>query len=166
MSKANGPLYVVHFKRRREGKTDYAKRLALLKSHQPRLVVRKTNRGFIVQVVNYLEKGDETIAHVTSRALYKYDWTPKRNTPTAYLTGYLCAKKALEKGTKNVILDIGLHPATKGSVVFACLKGAVDAGLESKYGEEQLPSEDRLTGKQLGLESKFEKAKKAIEEGN
>ena len=158
-------MYVVHFKRRREGKTDYAKRLALLKSRKPRLVVRKTSRGFIAHVVKYNEKGDETIAHVTSRALYKYEWTPKRNTPTAYLTGYLCAKKALAKGVKSAVLDIGLHPATKGSVVFACLKGAVDAGLESKYGEEQMPSEERLTGKQLGLESEFEKAKKAIEEG-
>ena len=161
MSKATGPLYAVHFKRRRLGKTDYAKRLALLKSGQPRLVVRKTNRGLICHVVEYSEQGDRTTALTTSRELFKHGWTPKRNTPTAYLTGLLAGVKAREKGVKEIVLDVGLHPATKGSIVFACLKGALDAGLQSDYGEEKMPSEDRIAGKHLNAEG-FEQAKEKI----
>ena len=43
MGKATGPTYTVPFKRRRENLTNYAKRLALLKSMKPRMVVRKSN---------------------------------------------------------------------------------------------------------------------------
>ncbi|OIO27932.1 50S ribosomal protein L18 [Candidatus Micrarchaeota archaeon CG_4_10_14_0_2_um_filter_60_11] len=162
MSKATGPLYAVHFKRRRLGKTDYAKRLALLKSGQPRLVVRKTNRGLICHVVEYSEQGDRTTALTTSRELFKHGWTPKRNTPTAYLTGMLCGLKAKKAGIKNVVLDIGLHPSTKGGIVFACLKGAVDAGIEAKYGEEQMPPESRINGSHLKKEKEFADAKAAL----
>ena len=35
--------YEVKFKRRNEGKTNYKKRLAMLKSGRPRAVIRKTN---------------------------------------------------------------------------------------------------------------------------
>jgi large subunit ribosomal protein L18 len=59
-------------------------------------------------------------------------------------------------------LDIGLHPATKGGIVFACLKGAVDAGLQTNYDADKLPSEERLTGKHLNIE-KFEETKKKLE---
>ncbi|MFA4946567.1 MAG: 50S ribosomal protein L18 [Candidatus Micrarchaeia archaeon] len=165
MTRAKGPLYNVHYKRRRLGKTDYAKRLGLLKSGLPRLVVRKTNRGFIIQVTEYSETGDKALTQVTSRALYDYGWMPKRNAPTAYLTGYLCGIKAKAKGVERVVLDIGLHPSTKGGIVFACLKGAVDAGLASNYGAEQLPSEERMTGKHLKLDEAFAKAKESIGKG-
>ncbi|MDK2384746.1 MAG: 50S ribosomal protein L18, partial [Candidatus Korarchaeota archaeon] len=37
---ARSARYKVRFRRRREGKTDYKKRLALLKSGLPRMVVR------------------------------------------------------------------------------------------------------------------------------
>ena len=165
MTKAKGPLYTVRFKRRRLGKTDYAKRLALLKSGKPRLVVRKTCRGIIAQVVDYDEKGDRTLAHATSRELFKHGWTPKRNTPTAYLTGFLCGKKAKAKGVESVVLDIGLQPSTKGGIVFACLRGAMDSGLASSLGEGQAPSEERIKGKHLKKEAEFEKAKEAIAKG-
>src|SRR3989344_7695497 len=109
MSKATGPLYVVHFKRRREGKTDYAKRLALLKSGKPRLVVRKTNRFVIVQVISWTEKGDQTVACATSKALGNFGFQGKSNSPSAYLTGLLCGVKAKAKGVGEIVLDVGLQ---------------------------------------------------------
>ena len=45
----HGPHYRVPFRRRREARTDYRKRLQLLRAHQPRAVVRKTNAGVIVR---------------------------------------------------------------------------------------------------------------------
>ena len=41
---ATGPRYAVKFRRRREGKTDYKKRLNLLKSELPRFIVRISNK--------------------------------------------------------------------------------------------------------------------------
>jgi large subunit ribosomal protein L18 len=61
-----------NYKRRREGKTDYAKRLEMLKSRQPRLVVRKSNKCVIVQVVEFGEKGDKTLACANSFDLGKF----------------------------------------------------------------------------------------------
>ncbi len=89
MTQAKGPLYQVHFRRRREGRTDYQKRLALLKSHKPRLVVRKTLRTVIAQVVKFSEKGDTVLASADSRMLSEFGYAGKRNTPSAYLTGLL-----------------------------------------------------------------------------
>ena len=41
---AKGKRYSVKFRRRREGKTNYKKRLAFVKSDLPRLVVRRSNK--------------------------------------------------------------------------------------------------------------------------
>jgi large subunit ribosomal protein L18 len=48
------------------------------------------------------------------------------------------------------VLDIGLKEPTKGSGVFAALKGMVDAGLEIPHGKDVLPSKERLMGKHIG----------------
>jgi large subunit ribosomal protein L18 len=48
---ATGSRYFVPFRRRREGKTDYYQRTRLVVSDVPRMVVRKTNRHIIVQLV-------------------------------------------------------------------------------------------------------------------
>lgn len=146
MSKAKGPLFAVHFRRRREGRTDYQKRLALLKSHKPRLVVRKTLRAILAQVVKDSPKGDVVIASADSRQLSGFGFVGGRNTHSAYLTGLLVGKKAAKAGVKDFVLDIGLHAPTKGSVVFACCKGAIDAGLVTPYSEEAYPTQERLEG--------------------
>ena len=57
------------FARKRKGKTDYRKRLELLKAKKPRLVVRKSPSNVIVQVIKFKEKGDETIASACSKEL-------------------------------------------------------------------------------------------------
>ncbi len=48
------------FKRRRLGLTNYKRRLALVKGNMDRVVVRKTNKRIIGQVVSYEEKGDKS----------------------------------------------------------------------------------------------------------
>ncbi|WP_423792851.1 50S ribosomal protein L18 [Methanocaldococcus indicus] len=147
---AHKPTYRVKFRRRREAKTDYRKRLRLLLSRKPRLVARKTLNHIIAQIIEYDEKGDRTVVSAHSRELVKLGYKGHcGNLPAAYLTGYLLGKKALQKGYKEAVLDIGLHRATKGAAVFAILKGAVDAGLDVPHGESILPEEERIRGEHI-----------------
>ena len=136
-------------RRRREGLTDYRQRLKLVKSGLPRLVVRKTNRYIIVQVIKPKLGGDETILTVTSKKLREYGWKASlKNTPAAYLTGLLAGLIVKDK-VKRAILDIGLQRPSKGARVFAAALGFRDAGVEIPLGEEKLPSEDRIKGKHI-----------------
>ncbi|MCD6483032.1 MAG: 50S ribosomal protein L18 [Candidatus Aenigmarchaeota archaeon] len=167
-----GPRYKMPLKRRRKFKTDYKKRLKLLLSGKPRLVVRRTNKYIIAQMVVSEEGEDKTIVGITSKVLRdKYGWKYScKNLPAAYLTGLLIGKLALEKGIKEAILDIGLHRKTKGNRLFATLKGAVDAGLSVPHGEEILPDESRIKGEHIAsylekfknLPQDFETVKKKI----
>lgn len=144
---ATGPRYFVPFRRRHEGKTDYYKRMSLLSSGTARMVVRKTNRQIIVQLVVPEVEGDRTLVAAYSAELAGYGYEGSTaNTPAAYLTGMLFAVKALNEGYGEAILDIGLARAKPGARVFAALKGAVDAGLDVPYGESILPDEERLKG--------------------
>lgn len=137
-------------KRRRLGLTNYRKRLKLVKSGMPRLVVRKTNRYIIAQIVESRKGGDLTITSVTSKELSKYGWKAGfKNTPAAYLTGLLLATKSKERGVKDAILDIGLQRPVKGCRAFAVLKGAVDGGLNLIFSEDIVPDEHRISGKHI-----------------
>jgi large subunit ribosomal protein L18 len=60
--------------------------------------------------------------------------------------GLAIGYKALAKGIRKAILDIGLHRPTPQSRVFAVLKGALDAGLEVPHDEDVLPEDDRISG--------------------
>ena len=131
-------MYTVPFKRRRRNLTNYAKRLGLLKSMKPRMVVRKSNRSILVQFINYLEGGDMTIAAANSNELKKFGWQSRNNTPTAYLTALLAGVRAKGKGVTEFVLDIGLATPSKGALVFSAVKGAIDAGLKTKYEKEML----------------------------
>ncbi len=100
--------YKVRFRRRREGKTNYYKRRGMIKSGLPRLVVRRTNRYIIAQVVVPRVMGDEVIVSATSKELAGFGWKGSlKNTSSAYLVGLIVGYKALLKGVKKVILDIG-----------------------------------------------------------
>jgi len=57
-----GPRYRVAFRRRREGKTNYHKRLGLMLSEKPRMVVRKSARNIVLQLVAQGNVGDTTLA--------------------------------------------------------------------------------------------------------
>ncbi|RUM34087.1 MAG: 50S ribosomal protein L18 [Archaeoglobus sp.] len=146
---ARGPRYRVKYRRRREGKTNYRKRLKLLLSKKPRLVVRITNRRVIAQIVEYSPNGDRVLVAVDSSKLREFGWKgDENNTPAAYLTGLLLAKMA-KNVVDSAVLDIGLHSPTSGSKVFAVLKGAVDGGLDVPHSEEVFPDESRIRGEHI-----------------
>ncbi|RDD52918.1 MAG: 50S ribosomal protein L18 [Candidatus Korarchaeota archaeon NZ13-K] len=147
---ARSGRYKVKFRRRREGKTDYLKRLALLKSRKPRVVVRRTNRYVIVQFVRFREEGDEVMAYAFSKELERYGWIyGGKNLPAAYLTGYLAGLRARKAGISEAILDIGRFPSTRGSRLYAALKGVLDAGVEVPHSDEILPDEERIRGEHI-----------------
>lgn len=150
---------VVYFRRKREGRTDYRKRLAMLKSRLPRLVVRKSNKHMTIQLVSYEPDGDKVLAIARSTELQKYGWTnATSNIPAAYLTGYLLAKK-VKKG--KAIVDIGYQIHQPGSRIYAAVKGAKDGGLDIACSEKVFPSEDRIQGKHCKIDN-FESVKKKI----
>lgn len=163
--------YSMKFRRRKEGKTDYRKRLALLKSRKDRLVVRVLSRQVTAQIISYKNAGDVVKASATSLELRKYGWKGATgNAPAAYLTGMLIGYKAKGKNIGECVLDIGLHTPVNGSNVFAALKGAVDAGLNIPHSEDAFPPEDRISGKSFAEYSKkpdtikeFETVKAAIQ---
>lgn len=144
---AHGPRYNVPYRRRREGKTDYRQRLALLKSGKPRLVVRRSNKNVIVQFVTYDREGDRVVAEAEALELEDLGWDGyTANTPSAYLAGLLAAQRGREAGVDEAVLDLGLQKPSEGGVVFAALRGALDAGVEVPHGDGVFPSEDRLHG--------------------
>jgi large subunit ribosomal protein L18 len=152
---ATGSRYFVPFRRRREGKTDYYQRTRLVVSDVPRMVVRKTNRHIIVQLVTAEMDGDRTLVAANSAELEKYGYKGSTSsTPAAYLTGMLFAVKAKKASQDSAILDIGLNRATPGARVFAALKGAVEAGLAIPHGEDILPSDERAKGAHIAAYNK------------
>ena len=148
---AQGPSYRVPFRRRREGKTDYRSRRALVLSRLPRLVTRRTLKHTIVQIVKAEATGDQVIVSAHSRELAKtYGWQGGcGNVPAAYLTGLLCGFRAVVHGVKKAVLDIGLQSPSRGARVFAALKGILDAGVTVPHSESMLPDETRISGKHV-----------------
>ncbi|MDN5358404.1 MAG: large subunit ribosomal protein [Candidatus Diapherotrites archaeon] len=147
---AHGPRYRVKFRRIREGKTRYTKRLKLIKSGKPRLVVRRTSNNILVQVVEFHPEGDRVLASASSADLKRLGWKGHGgNTPAAYLVGFLAAKRAVAKGVKEAVLDIGFATPVHGSAPFAALKGAIDAGLSVPASESAFPSEERIRGEHI-----------------
>ena len=160
-------LMRIPFKRKNQKKTDYKKRLKLLITKKPRVVVRKSLNNILVQITKFSLDGDKIEVSANSRNLVKLGWKYHRgNVPAAYLTGLLCGVKAKQKNIKEAVLDIGIYPSIKGSVLYASLKGLVDAGLKINHSKEILPSEDKISGKhitdyaQLLLKTDKEKYKK------
>jgi large subunit ribosomal protein L18 len=146
---ARNARYRVALRRRREGKTDYQARKALVLSGKPRLVARNSLKNVSVQIVVAKPVGDVVLAAAHSRELKKYGWkAPTGNVPAAYLTGFLCGLKAKAKGVSEAILDIGLVAPTKGSKLFAVLSGVVDAGVPVPHDEAKIVKET-LSGEQI-----------------
>jgi large subunit ribosomal protein L18 len=147
---STGPRYFIPFRRRREGRTDYYARGKLLLSEHPRMVVRKTNREIIIQLMVPDPTGDKTLVAAYSRDLAGYGYTGSRsNTPAAYLTGILFGARCRKAGYTNAILDIGLARASPGARIFAALKGAVAAGLSVPHNPEVLPDDKRTRGEHI-----------------
>ena len=148
---AKGPRYRVPFRRRREGKTNYRSRRALILSKLHRLAVRGTLKHTTAQIIKAKTTGDKVIASAHSRELKKtYGWQGGcGNTPAAYLTGLLCGYRATAHKVKKAVLDIGLHSPSRGARVFATLKGVLDAGITVPHKEDVLPDETRIRGQHI-----------------
>jgi len=141
------PAYMSRFqtkyRRRREGKTDYRARRAMVsqdknKFNTPRyrLVVRKTNTDVIAQVIYAKVTGDVCIAAAYAHELKAYGVVAGHNNYAAcYATGLLLARRVLTKlglaakyvgQTKPDGKDFNVDPGEKGERPFtACL----DVGL-------------------------------------
>jgi len=167
------PTYTMPFKRRRLGKTDYKKRLKLLLSKKPRLVVRKSLKYIRTQIIEFDKTGDKTIVAASSEELKKLGWKfAFDNLPAAYLTGLIMGKRAVKKGVKEAVLDSGLYSSTSGNRIYAAVKGVIDAGLKIPVSEEVFPKGERIKGLHIAnyldkfksLPEQFEKIKKKIGE--
>ena len=141
-------------RRRKENKTDYGKRVGLLKSGFPRVVFRKTNRYITTQYVTSKEAQDKVEFGLTSKDLLKHGWPKEfqgslKSIPAAYLTGFLFGKKIIEKKLKMPIIDIGMTRNIHKNKVFGFLKGLKDSGVDIKCEEKYYPDENRIKGKHL-----------------
>ena len=145
---AKGPRYRRDFRRRIEGKTNYHKRLKLLKSRKLRVVVRASNNHVRVQIIESKLGGDKILISAFSNELIsKYGWKANTgNLPASYLTGYLAGLRAKTKKIEVGILDLGIF-YHKNRVLAAC-KGIIDAGINIPYDEDFFPEilEERIKG--------------------
>lgn len=147
-------------------------------THKYRLVGRITSTRVIAQIIYATIKGDHVFAAADSQELRKFGLTAGlSNYAAAYATGLLLARRVLKKvgladtfkGVENTdgkaydvnekenerrpfkcILDVGLRATTKGSKVFAILKGACDGGLYVPHSTSNYPAgedEEKNPGK-------------------
>lgn len=157
------------FKRKKEGVTDYNRRLRLVKSGNMRLVVRPSKKGITAQIVEYGTEGDKVISTITSKSLAKLGLTLSGNTTTAcYFIGYALGLNAKKKNVNEAILDTGRFNITRGGRITAVLKGVVDAGIEVPHDPSIFPEESRLRGEHLKnkeqLAEQFDSFKVKLEE--
>ena len=157
-------------RRRIEGRTNYKKRLALLRGNSPRFIVRKTNRYIILQIAESKDAQDKIIFSANTRELVNFGWPKEKegslkSLPAAYLGGLLIGKKA--KNLKGrIVLDIGLVPNTKGSKIYAAAKGLKDAGANINFDEKTAPSKERIEGKNTKISGEiFNKVMGAVKNG-
>ncbi|MFH1915899.1 MAG: 50S ribosomal protein L18 [Nanoarchaeota archaeon] len=146
-------MTLIQYRRKREGRTNYKKRLILLKSRKARLVIRRTNKNIIAQIIDYAPDGDKVICGANSQELKKLGWTySTKSIPAAYLTGKLLHHKMKTKKIdvhKEVIVDLGIHTPLKGSRIYAVVKGMKDAGMNIPASDDIYPKDDRITGQHI-----------------
>ena len=159
----------LRYKRRRNGETDYRRRMRMLRGGSVRAVVRVSNTQTICQLVDYQSGGDEILVSIDGRTLVdKFKWpmdASRKSVPASYLTGFAMGKAALAAGHDEAVLDIGLAASSSGNRAFSALKGMVDAGLEIPHGEDVLPDDNRVSGAHIdeSIAKAVESTKKAIE---
>ena len=105
-------------KRRNECKTDYKSRFSLIKSGIPRIVIRKTNKYLILQLVESSESQDKTIKTTISSELLKYG-----------LLADLIPKDESSRGLAREFFHIGL----KGKRVLMPRSHISDKGLAEEF---------------------------------
>ncbi len=154
-------------RRRREAKTDYVKRIKLLKSNSPRLVFRKTNKYLIAQYIISKEAKDEIKLGGNSKELLKFGWPKEflgslKSISAAYLLGVLMSKKIKEKKLEKPIVDFGMIKMIHKTKTYAFLKGLKDSGLDINCDDKFCPDENRLKGEHMKNKIAFEEIKSKI----
>ena len=136
---AKGPRYRRPFRRRAEGKTNYHRRMKLLKSKKLRAVIRVSNNHIIVQIIQSKIGGDKIIVSAHSKELVsKFGWNANTgNVPAAYLTGFLAGIRAKKQNVEEAILDLGIF--YHRNRVLAAFKGILQSGIEIPYNENFFP---------------------------
>jgi large subunit ribosomal protein L18 len=144
-------VYAIKYRRRREGRTNYHKRLKLLQSGSTRVIVRRSNTGMTVQFADYQPTGDLIRAGATAKDVRSVGLTTSsaKSLPGAYLTGYIAGLRAKNAGVTSVIVDLGMQTSTKGNRLYATIKGVVDAGVSVSVDESMFPTQERLEGKHI-----------------
>ncbi|MFW5866045.1 MAG: 50S ribosomal protein L18 [Nanoarchaeota archaeon] len=146
---ATNSIHTVKYRRKRDAKTNYKKRLELLKSGKPRLVIRRTNSGMIAQVVSYAPDGDNVLMTFHSNQLEAYGWSySKKSIPACYLAGLVIGTK-MKDIVDSAIIDLGLQTPSSGTRLFAVARGAIDAGLSIPCSQKAFPDESRLRGEHI-----------------
>ncbi|MHA1734601.1 MAG: 50S ribosomal protein L18 [Promethearchaeota archaeon] len=165
---ARGPKYRLPFRRRREGKTNFHRRLRLIKSRKTRLIIRASTKNLIVQFADAKIEGDRMLATAHSKDLRnKYGYKGNTgNVPAAYLTGLIAGLKAKKAGIEEAILDVGVF--VKRNRVLAAFKGVLEAGVDVPHDPSFIPEslDERVTGSHVQAYAKYfdEMVKKEAEE--
>jgi len=156
--------------RRKENKTDYSKRLKLLKGKSPRVVFRKTNKYIIAQYIRSKEAQDSVEIEVNSKRLLTKGWPKEfagslKSLPASYLTGYLMGTVIKKEKKETPVVDFGMIRVLHKTKVFAFLKGLKDAGIEIECEKEFFPEEEKIKGKNLkeDFSRHFQEIKSKIE---
>ena len=155
-------------RRRKENRTDYLKRLKLLKGETPRIVFRKTNKYIISEYTVSKEAQDSVVMGMDSRKLNEYGW-PKtaqgslKSITASYLTGYLTGKTILKQKLAEPILDAGMNRVLHKNKIYAFLKGLIDSGIKINCKKEFFPEEERIKGDHLKNKIPFSEIKSKID---
>ena len=155
-------------RRRKENRTDYLKRLKLLKGETPRIVFRKTNKYIISEYTVSKEAQDSVVMGMDSRKLNEYGW-PKtaqgslKSITASYLTGYLTGKTILKQKLEEPILDAGMNRVLHKNKIYAFLKGLIDSGIKINCKKEFFPEEERIKGDHLKNKIPFTEIKSKID---
>ncbi len=147
-----------NFRRKKHGQTDYYKRLKLVKSGVPRLVVRPSGKGMSAQIIEYERSGDRILKTVTDRSLKGKGYDFRGNSISiSYLVGYTLAAECRDLGLEEVILDTGRRNMVRGGRISAVLMGFVEGGGHVPHDPSIFPTEERIMGHHLKNKSVGEK---------
>jgi large subunit ribosomal protein L18 len=157
-------------RRQKECKTDYHKRIKLLKGNSPRIVFRKTNKYVVCQYVTSKQAQDKVEMGISSKDLLNYGWPKEfagslKSISASYFLGLLMGKKITQKKLEKPIIDFGMIRNIHKSKIYAFLNGLNDAGIGIKCEKELFPTEDRIKGKHMknDISKVFDKIKLNIE---
>lgn len=139
--------YIPIFRRRREGKTDYASRKKIVLGKIPFVAPRISNKNISVQIIRPTIQGDRVLVSAHARELSKMGWKGSlKATPACYLVGLLAGLRAPKSEVTKAVLYLGIKPYVKNSRIAAMVKGLRDGGLNITADETTFPGDERISG--------------------